>query len=165
MDRVEIRRLEPGDWEVFRDLRVAALSDAPHAFGSTLDGEQRLGEADWRAKLASRAQFVAGDAARDAARDDTPIGTVGAYREGDVMELISMWVDPRRRGHGIATALVDRVIVHARSLGCSEVRLWVAEGNTVAERLYRRCGFAWTGAVQRIRPDEPRSEAEMVRVL
>jgi len=157
MDRVAIVRLEPEDWEVFRDLRVAALTDAPHAFGSTLDGERRLGEADWRAKLASRAQFVA--------RDDAPIGTVGAYRDGDVMELISMWVDPRRRGRGIATSLVDRVIVHARGLGCGEVRLWVAEGNTAAERLYRRCGFAWTGAVQRIRPDEPRSEAEMVRVL
>jgi len=160
MGGVEIRRLDPGDWAVFRDLRVAALSDAPHAFGSTLDGEQRLGEADWRAKLASRAQFVAYDGAPIAA-----IGTVGAYREGDVMELISMWVEPPRRGRGIATALVDRVIVHARTVRCGEVRLWVAEGNTIAERLYRRCGFAWTGAVQRIRPDEPRSEAEMVRVL
>jgi len=155
---MEIVRLGPDDWEMFRDLRVAALIDAPAAFGSTVEGERRLRESDWRAKLGSRAQFVARDGA-------ATLGTVGAYREADVMELISMWVEPHSRGRGVATTLVERVIAYARIVRCSEVRLWVAEGNTIAERLYTRCGFAWTGAVQRIRPDEPRSESEMARVL
>jgi len=154
---MEIVRLVPDDWATFRDLRSAALSEAPYAFGSTLDDEHRLREPDWRAKLASRAQFVA--------RDPGALGTVGAYRDGDTIDLISMWVEPVARGRGIGAALVARVIAHARQLGCRQVRLWVTEGNDTAERLYTRCGFVRTGAVQPRRAGEPICEAEMVRAI
>ena len=158
---MDIAQLVPDDWAVFRALRIAALSEAPYAFGSTLDGEQRLGEADWRTRLATRVQFVVRDEGR------APVGTIGAYRDGDgeVIELVSMWVAPAVRGHGVGAALVERVVAHARELGCCEVRLWVTEGNAGAERLYARCGFVRTGGVQPIRPGEPGNEVEMLRVL
>ncbi|HET7501181.1 MAG TPA: GNAT family N-acetyltransferase [Kofleriaceae bacterium] len=151
--------LGPEDWELYRDLRIAGLTEAPYAFSSTLDELRQLGEAEWRAKLASRMQFIAHD------RDGVAIGTVGAYSDGDGVELISLWVVPRARGHGVGAALVERVIAHARARGCRDVRLAVAEGNAVAERLYRRCGFTRTGVLQPVRAGEPELEAEMIRVL
>ena len=160
---MEIVRLSPDDWTLFRDLRGAALTEAPHAFGSTLDMERQLREADWRAKLATRAQFIA--RAPGAAREALPLGTVGACLEVEVIDLVSMWVAPHARRAGVGAALVERVVRHARDLRCIEVRLWVSAGNLAAERLYTRCGFERTGLVQPVRPGEPRGEAEMVRVL
>jgi len=142
---MDIAQLVPDDWAMFRALRIAALSEAPYAFGSTLDGEQRLGEADWRIRRATRAQFVARDAGSAA------VGTVGAYRDGEMIELVSMWVAPAVRGRGVGAALVERVVAHARELDCREVRLWVTEGNAAAERLYAcRCAL-------RLRADRRRS--------
>jgi ribosomal protein S18 acetylase RimI-like enzyme len=160
---MEIVRLTPDDWALFRDLRVAALTDAPAAFGSTLEGEQQLREPDWRAKLATRAQFLAYDALGDGRIQ--PLGTVGAYRESTVIDLISMWVAPHARRRGVGAALIDRVVRHACEAGCREIRLWVSEGNVAAERLYQRSGFTRTGFVQPIRAGEPRGEAEMMRLV
>lgn len=156
---MEIVQLVPDDWAMFRALRMTALSQAPYAFSSTLEGERQLGEAAWRAKLATRAQFVARDP------DGSPLGTAGAFREADAIELISMWVEPRARGRGVGAALVERVVAHARAVGCREVHLHVAADNPTAERLYARCSFTRTGVVEPIRIGEPRLEARMVRTL
>jgi len=156
---MEIVLLVPEDWAMFRALRMAALSEAPHAFSSTLEGERHLGEAAWRAKLATRAQFVA------RAPDGSPLGTAGAFREADVTELISMWVAPLARGRGVGAALVERVVAHAKEAGCRAVHLHVAEDNPAAERLYARCGFTRTGSVEPIRAGEPRLEATMALAL
>jgi GNAT superfamily N-acetyltransferase len=75
--------------------------------------------------------------------------------------LISMWVAPPARGKGVGARLVNAVLDWAKRQGHNSVSLWVTDGNAVAERLYERCGFMRTGAVQPVHPDEPRVEYEM----
>ncbi len=139
-------------------MRLAALAEAPLAFGSTLADERRLRAADWRARLGARAQFavrVAGQA----------LGTVGAIVDGG-SELVSLWVDPAWRGQGVGDLLVEAVLDWARSQGYREVHLWVAADNVPATRLYARHGFRPTGSSQPVRPDEPlRREIGMIRTL
>jgi len=53
------------------------------------------------------------------------------------------------------------VLDWAKREGYDSVSLWVTDGNAVAERLYERCGFTRTGAVQPVHPNEPRVEYEM----
>jgi hypothetical protein len=48
MGPAEVRRLTPEDWEIFRDVRLMALADAPEAFASSLEREQNYDEARWR---------------------------------------------------------------------------------------------------------------------
>jgi ribosomal protein S18 acetylase RimI-like enzyme len=137
-------------------VRLAALRDAPHAFGSTFEAEVAFPEGRWRQRLSHRAQFIA-------VADGVAVGLVGGITPGagTSAELVSMWVDPRCRRQGLGRHLVDAVLEWARKRGFEEVRLWVAEGNQDAQRLYSRCGFVSTKAVQLIRPGDERLEYEM----
>jgi len=135
------------------------LKDAPYAFASTFEREVRVGEDDWRRRLAGRCQFLA-------EVDGNAAGTVGGIASDDGnAALISMWVAPGARGSGVGEKLVQAVLGWARGEGHPAVRLWFAEGNVAAERLYLRCGFVRTGATQPIIPGQPRMEFEMERVL
>jgi GNAT superfamily N-acetyltransferase len=152
---IDIRRLAPDDWMVFRDVRLAALREAPYAFGSTLHREARASDDSWRERLEKRAQFVA-------RLDGVIVGTAGGFAEDEATaELISMWVAPSARGQGAGDALVDAVVGWAGEQRFGAVRLWVADGNDHAERLYARHGFERTGVVKAIHPDEARMEFEM----
>src|SRR2546425_13373396 len=54
-----IRRLAAADWAAFREVRLAALRDAPEAFGSTASDAEKLDQAEWRRRLEHRAVFLA----------------------------------------------------------------------------------------------------------
>jgi GNAT superfamily N-acetyltransferase len=161
MRELGVRRLTPDDWRTFQEVRLAALREAPYAFGSTWERESVLTEPEWRERLVKRAQFVA-------ISEDQVVGTVGgiAREDGRTAALVSMWVDPHWRGHGVGDHLVKAILEWAAaSAGLEEIGLWVAEGNPEAERLYARNGFVRTDEVQPIRPGEPRREFEMARRL
>jgi GNAT superfamily N-acetyltransferase len=124
--RLRISRLGPEEWRIYRDVRLAALLDAPHAFGSTLEDERRVTPAGWRRRLADRAQYVA-------RLDDEVVGTAGGVTtaRGGGAELVSMWVHPTARGQGVGDGLVATVLAWAAGRGCDQVRLWVSEGTSM----------------------------------
>lgn len=161
MPPAEITLLLPSDWRRFREIRLAALADAPHAFGSTLARELQLSEDEWRARLARRAQFLASVRGLPGG---TAAGILAETRAS--VELVSMWVDPVWRGQGIGRLLVRTVLDWAVREGAGEVLLWVTEGNLAAERLYLSLGFEPTGKRQPVLPEDPaRLESGMVRRL
>jgi len=145
----EIRRIQPDEWELFKAVRLAALADAPHAFGSTLKQERDLSEEAWRERVARIARFIALYAGE-------PVGLVGAWMQptGEV-ELISMWVAPEARRSGVGRSLIDAVMRHGRMHGSGSVLLWVADGNEAAEQLYATQGFARTGRVKLVDEGDP----------
>ena len=157
---LHIRRIGPDEWQVFRKIRLAALQEAPYAFGSTYDAERAASEGSWRHRLSERTRFVA-------EVDGQVVGTVGAGpgEFHDAAALTALWVDPRFRTQGVGTALVEAVVDWAKSQGYSQVLLWVTEVNDKAQRLYEGSGFARTGRVIVVRPSEPAVEYEMTKVL
>jgi GNAT superfamily N-acetyltransferase len=139
-------------------VRLAALQEAPYAFGSTYERELEAPEARWRQGLKDRTRFVADV-------DGVVAGTVSGG-DGDttgVAAMTAMWVDPRFRHQGVGDLLVKSVMEWARGARYDEMFLWVTEGNDNAERLYKRNGFVRTGADQEVRPG--RLEYEMSRKL
>jgi GNAT superfamily N-acetyltransferase len=146
---LDIERIDPDRWRMYRGVRLAALGDAPYAFGSRLEWERALGESEWRERLERRTQFIA-------LADGQPVGTVGARpgRERET-ELVSMWVAPHVRGMGLGDGLIGAVIDEARAEGADSIVLWVSEGNEPAERLYARNGFVRTGRTQPLDDDDP----------
>jgi ribosomal protein S18 acetylase RimI-like enzyme len=156
----EIRRAETGDWEALRDIRLAALADAPYAFMATLAQEQEYDEPRWREWIAKAVFFLAWDDAR-------PAGIIGAFVHDDGgWHVISMWVSPAARGTGLAGRLMDAVIGHIRAQGALRATLWVTDGNDRARAFYEKHGFRGTGNRQPVRPQTPDEwEEEMLRTL
>ncbi len=145
---ITIRRPGPDDWRQLRTIRLAALAEAPSAFGSTLAREFAFDEATWRSRLASTALHFADD-------DGQVVGLAAGFREPDgSIELVSMWVDPRYRGRGVGELLVRAIMAWAHGAGVSSISLWVTSSNDAARRLYERCGFRLTGETQPL-PSDP----------
>jgi GNAT superfamily N-acetyltransferase len=134
---VRIRTLGPDDWQTKRDLRLAALLDAPQAFLSTYADAAGRDEEQWRA-WPSGAQLFSAWAAPDQA-----VGLAGADRApiAGLAYLFAMWVAPDARRQGVAGALIDAVCAWAAAQGLTGVLLEVAPGNEPAERAYLRYGF------------------------
>jgi ribosomal protein S18 acetylase RimI-like enzyme len=156
----EIRRLQPDDWAVLRDIRFSALADTPDAFASTLEAEAQYDEPSWRGWMASYAFFAAWDGSK-------PAGLVGGTGQADGgWHVVSMWVSPQARGAGLAERLIDAVARHARARNAPALTLWVTDGNDRARAFYQRAGFRSTGRRQPVRPEAPqRQEEEMILFL
>ena len=139
-------------------MRLAALKEAPYAFGSTYARELETTEAMWRSGLVARTRFVA-------EVDGEVVGTVsgGPGKARNASAVTAMWVDPAFRRQGIGDLLLTTVLEWALTKRYREVFLWVTERNDNAERLYLRHGFVRTGAAEEVRPGQ--LEFELSRKL
>jgi GNAT superfamily N-acetyltransferase len=136
---METRRLTGDDWQLLRDVRLAALADAPHAYGSTLAREQGFDEAEWRQRLTTGLWVTATENVSFA-------GLVGVYLpKPDTPMLIAMWVSPDHRGRGVGDALITEIVRWVTENRWSRLVLRVADSNDAARRLFLRHGFTPTG--------------------
>ncbi len=149
---VELRRIGPDDWPLWREVRLAALAEAPHAFSSTL--EEWRGKGDTEVRWRSRLEAVPFNLL--AVMTGSGVGQVSGTAldaNGDV-ELISLWVAPQVRGQGIGDALIDGVATWAGEQEAAAVVLSVKRGNPAAIAAYERAGFVPVGPAGA--PDEIR---------
>lgn len=158
---VAVRRICSDDAELLRSIRLAALANDPQAFARTHDEESILEAGEWRFKAKAWADGRE-EATFFASIHGEVVGLVGAHRLGPAtgVELVSMWVSPSVRGHGVGAALVSAVVEWADG---DTIELWVMRGNGAAEALYERCGFSVTRDVQALESDPCRDEIRMRR--
>ena len=157
---LRVRRLVPGDEAVLGKIRIAALTDSPFEFGSTLERESAYTAADWHRWITTSAVFVADGASG-------PCGLVaGAASRIDpsIAYLLAMWVRPESRGSSAADALIGAVVEWAREGSFTAVVLDVVRDNRRAQRVYERNGFALAGR-EKIRERDGAIELEMRRAL
>ncbi len=160
---VLVRETVMDDWPALRDIRLAALRDAPDAFASTYAEQAAFEEADWRQRIARGGTFLAFVPEVSASE---PVGLVGGYEQGPgTVGLISMFVRPRARGRGVGEALIAAVLDWARARNAASVHLWVTETNKPARLLYERCGFSLTGERQPLPSNPAVGEVAMTRSL
>jgi GNAT superfamily N-acetyltransferase len=160
---VLVREPTMDEWQILRDIRLAALRDSPDAFLATHAEQEALDEADWRRAISCGGMFLAYIPDVDATE---PAGVVGGYQEvSHTVELMSMWVRPRSRGKGVGEALVAAVINWAKVRNATSVHLWVIETNKHARMLYERCGFSPTDECQPLPSNPKLTEVGMIRPL
>ncbi|HET8614798.1 MAG TPA: GNAT family N-acetyltransferase [Actinomycetales bacterium] len=152
MSDLTVRALEGDDWQAFRQIRLAALQDAPDAFASSYDEEQEYDEDFWRLRLARSSRLLA-------CLDDEPVGivSVGDAEDEGVAELFGMWVVPQQRGRGVAWQLTEAAAEHARRQGRRALRLWVSTDNGRAVAFFSSYGFR-PGNDRRPMTNDPETE-------
>lgn len=157
----QVREVTNDDWEIMRDVRLAALREAPYAFSSTYAREVAFTEAQWRARISARSVTFFGYASPAA----EPAGLAGVLVTDGEADLVSMWVRPPARGSGIGEALIATAAGWTAARGHAALSLWVTETNGPARRLYERCGFTPTGDRQPLPSDRSLMEIRMLRPL
>ncbi|NDZ79559.1 GNAT family N-acetyltransferase [Streptomyces sp. SID10853] len=161
---LELRTLEADDWPLWRELRLAALTEAPYAFGSTPAQWQGSGDREerWRARLS-----IPGAHDLIALLDGLPVGMAsGVPGEGaENVELISMWVNPTARGKGVGDYLIQAVERWAAERGATTLWLSVMPDNRKATALYERHGFTDTAEPGGLLPHGVDRERVMAKSL
>lgn len=148
---IELRRVIADDWADWRPVRLAALADAPYAFGSRLADWQDAPEHRWRSRLS-----VPGALDLLAVDGTTAVGMASGMPDPDDparVEVVSVWVAPAARRSGVARHLLDTIAHWAADRGAHALELSVVPDNAAALRAYERAGFVATGESGEALPD------------
>jgi ribosomal protein S18 acetylase RimI-like enzyme len=159
----EIRRLAPADAADYREVRMAALKDAPEAFSSRYEVEAGRPDEAFAARLQTSVVHAA-------YREGRIVGMAGVAPRSDPVEpgrafLWGVFVRPQMRGLGIASRMLDAALATALE-HFDEITLDVAVGNLAALALYEKFGFARRGKPRPMKTGAgPRDEISMVKFL
>lgn len=154
-----ITRLDPSHAHSYRELMLRAYATHPDAFTSSHAQRAALPMQWWQSRLSHdthNLEVVFGywvnaadqNPALTLGSDDLQLaGVVGvAYNQSDKTlhkaQVFGMYVDPQHRQHGIAKALLNVAMNHAKArAGVRILQLTVTQGNHTAHRLYETQGF------------------------
>lgn len=141
MTDITVRALGEEDWQVYRDVRLAALREAPDAFAASARQEEQFDEDFWRTRMARSRRLVASDGDDG----DKVVGVVSVGRRPNdderVSELFGLWVDPTLRGKGVAWKLVEAGVRQASQDNYGFVVYWVGTDNGRAVAFASSFGF------------------------
>jgi RimJ/RimL family protein N-acetyltransferase len=134
-----IRRLGLGDVAEYRAIRHEALANHPEAFVSTAEAFAQKSDAEIRQTLEALTVF-------GAVLPDGSLGGINAFMRHEGAKerhrgwMIQVYVRPEHRGSGMAAALVEHLVDHARR-HVLQIHLGVWSENLPAIKLYQRLGF------------------------
>jgi ribosomal protein S18 acetylase RimI-like enzyme len=160
-----ITLLEPNEWRVLRDLRLAALKDAPGEFLARYDVERTYREDHYRLEL-SRDEWIA---------CLTPDGTgLAILRIDEVPDaegpgigrrhIGHMWVRPEYRRTGMGRKMVNAALQHLAGDSRYEYAyLYVFTGNERARKLYDGLGLEPVGEPEPL-PDSSGRYEQLMRI-
>jgi GNAT superfamily N-acetyltransferase len=142
---VTIERLGEGGWQILRDVRLAALQEAPEAFWATWQDQCRWEREDWVRFTHAVVWFVAVDDRRPGPLQAGLVGCLRREEFPDEPEVVGLWVRPEERGVGTADLLIGAAHRWAVTQGVRSLVLWVVDGNERARRFYERHLYVPTG--------------------
>jgi GNAT superfamily N-acetyltransferase len=140
-----VRLLGPDDVEDFRRIRLEALRAEPAAYASRVEDWEALPLEEWRRRMTDNPVFAAFS-------DGEPVAIMGLLRQHSSRmahraTIVMVYVRASERGSGLAAALLEELIGHARDAGIRQLELAVSVENAAAIRFYEREGFVEIGRI------------------
>lgn len=139
---MKIKILTVGDYLAWKQLRLEALNTAPEAFGASFEEESALPDGHFKQVLADGIVFCA-------FIENQLVGCVGFNHLNRLKTkhkaiVWGMYTDPAYRGRGVARALLDALIIHAKTC-VSQLQLTCTASNVEAYAFYKKFGFKTYG--------------------
>jgi len=144
---ITVRRIQSGEADLLKQVRLASLQDAPYAFGATYDVVSQRSDEDWRERAESTAHGI-DRATFFVFSDDLPVGMAALFRiedQPDVGELIQVWVAAEHRGTSAAWDLMTAIFKWAKENSFRSIMAGVTKGNARAIQFYIKYGFSIMG--------------------
>lgn len=141
---IAIRRLEKGDVDIFRSIRLEALRLCRAFFASTFDDWDALPLSAWQQRL-EEPIFVA-------VHNMEPVGLIGLLQEkgsrsAHRASVVMVYIRQDFRRLGVAKKLLCMIEKFARDNGVTQLELTVSTENIVAIKLYNEAGFVEVGRI------------------
>lgn len=161
-----IRRIQPNEGELYRDLRLESLADAPEAFASTFESALERTLESWT----EQADSTASGSQRNTMLgfyQDIPAGLAALYQDpdrADMAHLIQVWVHPDHRGTGLATTLISQLFSWAKECDYRQIFTEVAVENTRAIAFYQKLGFQRTGTIRTLGSGSAQKEVQALEI-
>ncbi|MEJ1116804.1 N-acetyltransferase [Paenarthrobacter sp. OM7] len=169
-----VRRLQPSDWRLLREVRLEMLKDTPMAYVESLESARRQTDTQWQERAAAMSGNCSLTLVADAGQDGSTfcglMRVVVKDRQSTEKPLqamlLSVYVAPGHRGLGLADELLNEACKAAsEELAAGSIQLGVHEDNSRALAFYRRHGFETTGASRPYPQDTSKLELTMERQL
>lgn len=113
---------------------------------SVLTIEQQVYPRPWSERLFEEELDRSGRLYLVARVESTVVGYCGLLMIADDGHVATVAVDPAWQGRGVATRMLAELVAGALEMGANQLTLEVRVSNIVAQRVYRRFGFAPAGA-------------------
>lgn len=160
---ITVRRIQDGELELYKQIRLASLKDAPYAFETTYDSALQRTDEMWRDRVVNTVQGT-DEAIFFAYSDELAIGIAALMRrkgQAEVGVLMQVWVSPDHRGTRVAWDLMDSIFQWARENNFHRIIAGVTNVNARALRFYTRYGFSMIEESAQSEPDSVYLEKEI----
>ncbi len=143
---VKIIKLSPQHWAKYKAIRLEALKSDPIAFADIYDNAVVNEDSYWKKRLINPEQIWL-----FAEFDSHIVGMIGAYlkdnnQPSESAAIVGVYVSKNYRGKGICKKLMNQVLEDISKTGfIKKVKLWVAETQNSARKLYEKSGFKYIG--------------------
>ncbi len=153
-ENIQIIILSPQRWQESKALRIQALSDAPVAFGMSMEEELARTDESWQERLA---EAVEGEYrwAVFLEHNGKLVGTAGAYREKllkvrHTAYIVGVYLLPEYRGRGLAKHMMEGLLEKVKTnKEINRLELQVTSTEASAIRLYESLGFVRVGVLHK----------------
>jgi len=139
MSEIRVRVLQEDEWPSYRDVRLRALRESPEAFVASAEEEEAFEDSVWMTRMERSRRILAEDG--DRVIGVVSVGTGHRTNIPGAGELFGLWVEPPRRGTGVARKLMEKAAAVGREVGLRQLVYWVGTDNGRAVAFASSFGF------------------------
>jgi ribosomal protein S18 acetylase RimI-like enzyme len=154
LQNIQIIKLPPEKWQLFKELRLESLEAEPQAFGQSYDEALKQNDDIWKTKLLAAEEGIS-FWMFFASKDGQLIGSMNARQlEGEklrhVAEIHGVYVKKEYRGMGVAKKIMETLVAEiSKNPTITKIKLTANTEQTAAIKLYESFGFRILGKAEK----------------